>query len=75
MPHAIPWLAPLVVDEALKNRLERTHAQLNTSLGTPIPKTTYVRMLLDRGIRTLENELDKQYPDKKTRSRRASKAR
>ena len=49
-----PWLAPLIVPPEMKNRLEATWARVSASLGTPMPKTFFVRMLLERGMQSLD---------------------
>lgn len=48
------WLAPLVIDDSLKKRLENQRFELSLSLGVQLSKAQFVRMLLERGLRTLE---------------------
>lgn len=51
---AAAWLAPLTVSESLKKRLENQRFELSLSLGVQLTKAQFVRMLLERGLRTLE---------------------
>lgn len=48
------WLAPLTVNESLKKRLENERFELSLRLGVELSKAQFVRMLLERGLRTLE---------------------
>jgi hypothetical protein len=50
MPVKNPWLAPLHVPPDLREKLEHEWARLNTALGTKLPKSTFVRMLLEKGL-------------------------
>jgi hypothetical protein len=49
-----PWLAPLVVPLEMKQRLEKMWRRLAQTLGTPVPKTMFVRMLLEKGLQAFE---------------------
>jgi hypothetical protein len=66
---AKPWLAPLIVTPEMEERLERGWETLNTSMGSPVPKTTFVRMLLERGLRAIEDGDAMMVPRKKLRGR------
>ena len=57
MARQTPWLAPLVLPPEMQERLDRAHERLNAAFGTVIPKAAFVRMLLDRGARVLDEEV------------------
>jgi hypothetical protein len=44
------WLAPLTVPLALRERLEHEWSRMNTAMGITLPKSHFVRMLLERGL-------------------------
>lgn len=50
----VPWLAPLIVPPEMEQRLDATWAKISASCGTTVPKTFFVRMLLERGMQSIE---------------------
>lgn len=51
-----PWLAPLHLPAEMRAELEMLRERLSSSVGVAIPKTAFVRMLLERGARAVEEE-------------------
>lgn len=53
MPARRPWLAPLVVPTKMEKELEAARAKLARDLGVDVPKTMFVRLLLERGMQAV----------------------